>query len=88
MRCRGPEPGSPDQIADEEQPDQPHGQQDLSGSTDNLSKHYKFLQAVANLNLFKNHLVLIGAFRRDVTLLHDELFRQSYDEAPGWNGFG
>jgi len=58
------------------------------GSTDNLSKHYKFVQAVANLNLFKNHLVLIGAFRRDVTLLHDELFRQSYDEPAGWNGFG
>ena len=58
------------------------------GSTDNLSKHYKFVQTVANLNLFKNRLVLIGAFRRDVTLLHDEIFKQSYDEAAGWNGFG
>jgi hypothetical protein len=34
---RGPEPGPPDQVADEEQPDQPHGQQDFPGGTDSLS---------------------------------------------------
>jgi hypothetical protein len=34
---RGPEPGPPDQVADEEQPDQSHGQQDFPGSTDSLS---------------------------------------------------
>ena len=56
------------------------------GSTDNLSKHYKFVQAVANFNMFKNHLVLIGAFRRDVTLLHDQLFTQSYDNPANWDG--
>jgi hypothetical protein len=34
---RGPEPGSPDQVANEEQPDQSHGQHDLPGSTGSVS---------------------------------------------------
>ena len=34
---RGPEPCSPDQVANEEQPDQSYGQQDLPGSTGSVS---------------------------------------------------
>jgi hypothetical protein len=57
-----------------------------SGFVDDLSKNYKFIQAVVNLNLFKNHLVIIGAARRDLTLLRDKTFKFSYDMPACWDG--
>jgi outer membrane receptor for ferric coprogen and ferric-rhodotorulic acid len=56
------------------------------GNGNDTSRHYKFVQAVGNFNLFKNRLVLIGAARRDVTLLRDRIFKYSYDMSPEWRG--
>ena len=54
---RGPEPGSPDQVANEEQPDQSHGQQDFPGSTGSVShdpihssRYRRRVQVVAKRN--------------------------------------
>jgi outer membrane receptor protein involved in Fe transport len=51
-------------------------------------RDYKFMQIAGNFDLFKNRLVLIGAFRRDFTF-----FRQTRIQAPGnmpagWDGLG
>ncbi len=56
------------------------------GFTDDLAKRYKFVQAAANFNLFKNHLVLIAAARRDITRLSDSQFLLADDMPVGWDG--
>ena len=56
------------------------------GSTDDTFKKYKFAQAAANLNLFKNHLVLVGAVRRDLTVLEVNNFTYTEDMPAGWDG--
>ncbi|MSU65533.1 MAG: hypothetical protein EXS38_05410 [Opitutus sp.] len=61
-------------------------QPNRSGSTDDIKKYYKFVQVAANLNLFKNRLVLIGAVRRDLTKLQDDIFKFSEDMPAGWMG--
>ena len=52
---------------------------------DSLRK-YKFIQAAGNLDLFKNRLVLIGAFRRDFAEIGDKRVVSPGDNAPGWDG--
>jgi outer membrane receptor protein involved in Fe transport len=56
------------------------------GFTDDLKKRYKFIQLAANMNLFKNHLVLIAAGRRDLTRLSDSQFLLADDMPAGWDG--
>ena len=56
------------------------------GPTGDLSRRFKFVQASANLDLFKNHLVLIGSVRRDTTRLADYHFLTSDDQPAGWDG--
>ena len=56
------------------------------GNGDDIARHYKFVQAVTNLNLFKNRLVLVGAARRDITQLSDQIFKYTYDMSPDWRG--
>jgi hypothetical protein len=52
----------------------------------NSQREYKFLQAAGNFDLFKNRLVLIGAFRRDFTLLSSNRVISPGDNAAGWDG--
>lgn len=54
-------------------------------SADNITK-FKHVMAAGNFSLFKNHLVLIGAVRRDITNLETKNTLLSGDYAPGWNG--
>ena len=61
-------------------------QPNRSGSTDDTKKYYKFVQVAANLNLFKNRLVLIGAVRRDITKLQVDIFNFSESMPAGWKG--
>lgn len=56
------------------------------GNADDIAKKYRYIQVVANMSLFKNHLVLIGAARRDLTRLSDHLFVQSDDMPADWAG--
>ena len=46
----------------------------------------QFMQFAGNLDLFKNRLVLIGAFRRDVVKLSARRVRQPGSYAAGWDG--
>ncbi len=50
------------------------------------TRKYQFLQAAGNLDLFKNRLVLIGAFRRDFARLSSRRVLQPGSYAPGWDG--
>lgn len=52
----------------------------------NSLRKYKFLQAAGNLDLFKNRLVLIGAFRRDFTTIADKRVVAPGDMPAGWDG--
>jgi len=52
---------------------------------DTLRK-YDYYQAAANLDLFKNRLVLIGAFRRDFTKIADRRVLAAGDMPVGWDG--
>ncbi|MSU64977.1 MAG: hypothetical protein EXS38_02480 [Opitutus sp.] len=49
-------------------------------------RDYKFVQAAANMDLFKNRLVLIGAFRRDSTHFAQNRIQDPGDMPAGWNG--
>ncbi len=57
----------------------------VDNNRDGLRK-YKFYQTAGNLDLFKNKLVLIGAFRRDVATIQDQRVVQPGDEKVGWDG--
>jgi outer membrane receptor protein involved in Fe transport len=46
----------------------------------------RFIQAAANLDLFKNRLILIGAFRRDLTQYQQLRFLQAGRMPVGWDG--
>ena len=46
-------------------------------------RNFEFVQAAGNFDLFKNRLVLVGAFRRDHTF-----FKQQRVKTPGWNPAG
>jgi outer membrane receptor protein involved in Fe transport len=52
----------------------------------NALRKYKFLQFAGNVDLFKNRLVLIGAFRRDFAALSSNRVLQPGSYAPGWDG--
>ncbi len=49
-------------------------------------RKYQFLQAAGNMDLFKNRLVLIGAFRRDFARLTSNRVLQPGRYAAGWDG--
>jgi hypothetical protein len=49
-------------------------------------KKYKYFQTAANLDLFHNKLILIGAFRRDYAEFGEERVVQPGYEKPGWDG--
>jgi outer membrane receptor protein involved in Fe transport len=49
-------------------------------------RDYKFAQAAGNLDLFKNRLVLIAAFRRDATHFSQNRIKAPGDMPDGWNG--
>ncbi len=49
-------------------------------------KKYRYAQAVANVSLLKNHLVLIGAVRRDLSKLSSLTYKQTDDMPVGWDG--
>ncbi len=57
----------------------------VDNNRDGLRK-YKFFQTAGNFDLFKNKLVLIGAFRRDFAMLQDRRVVQPGDESSGWDG--
>jgi outer membrane receptor protein involved in Fe transport len=59
------------------------GRKDNSAS--NLTK-FKFVQAAANVSLFKNRLILIAAVRRDMTNLITRNTLQPGDYPTNWNG--
>jgi outer membrane receptor protein involved in Fe transport len=46
----------------------------------------RFVQMAANLDLFKNRLILIGAFRRDLTQYQQLRFLQAGRMPAGWDG--
>ncbi len=52
----------------------------------NSLRKYKFLQGAGNLDLFKNRLVLIGAFRRDFAEIGDKRVVAPGDNLAGWDG--
>ncbi len=52
----------------------------------NSLREYKFLQGAGNLDLFKNRLVLIGAFRRDFATIADKRVLAPGDMPAGWDG--
>ncbi len=52
----------------------------------NSLREYKFLQTAGNLDLFKNRLVLIGAFRRDFATIADKRVLAPGDMPAGWDG--
>jgi len=52
----------------------------------NNTRKYQFLQTAGNLDLFKNRLVLIAAFRRDFASLSSNRVLQPGSYAPGWDG--
>jgi hypothetical protein len=49
-------------------------------------RNYKFMQVAGNFNLFKNRLVLIGAFRRDFTFFSQNRIKAPGDMPAGWDG--
>ncbi|MDP3072945.1 MAG: hypothetical protein Q8N18_21815 [Opitutaceae bacterium] len=49
-------------------------------------RDYKFLQGAGNLDLFKNRLVLIGAFRRDFAAIGTKRVLAPGDMPAGWDG--
>ncbi len=49
-------------------------------------RQYDYFQTAANLDLFKNHLVLIGAFRRDFAMIADKRVLTAGDMPAGWDG--
>jgi outer membrane receptor protein involved in Fe transport len=57
----------------------------VDNNRDGLRK-YKFFQTAANLDLLKNKLVVIGAFRRDFTYLKDSRVIVPGDMPVGWDG--
>lgn len=52
----------------------------------NSLRRYRYYQTAANLDLFSNRLVLIGAFRRDYTLISDKRVIMPADMPAGWDG--
>ena len=50
------------------------------------SKQYKYAQAVLNVSTLNNHLILLGAVRRDLTLISTLSHKQSDDMPVGWDG--
>ena len=52
----------------------------------NNVRKYQFLQTAGNVDLFKNRLVLIGAFRRDFASLSSSRVLQPGSYASGWDG--
>lgn len=46
----------------------------------------KYLQFAGNFDLFKNRLVLIGAFRRDFTFFKQNRIKNPGDHPVGWDG--
>ena len=52
----------------------------------NSLREYKFLQGAGNLDLFRNRLVLIGAFRRDFATIADKRVLAPGDMPAGWDG--
>jgi len=49
-------------------------------------REYQFLQVAGNLDLFKNRLILIGAFRRDFAKVADKRVLSPGDMPAGWDG--
>jgi hypothetical protein len=49
-------------------------------------QRFKFFQTAGNFDLFKNRVVLIGAFRRDFTSIYTRRVIFPGDNAPGWDG--
>ena len=49
-------------------------------------REYQFLQTAGNLDLFKNRLILIGAFRRDFAKVADKRVLSPGDMPAGWDG--
>lgn len=49
-------------------------------------RNSKYLQFAGNLDLFKNRLVLIGAFRRDFTFFTQNRIKAPGDHPVGWDG--
>ncbi|MSU64753.1 MAG: hypothetical protein EXS38_01325 [Opitutus sp.] len=47
---------------------------------------FRFGQAAGNLDLFKNRLVLIGAYRRDLTSIYTKRVMFPGDSGAGWDG--
>lgn len=52
----------------------------------NSLRKYNFFQTAGNFDLFKNRLVLIGAFRRDFTTIADKRVISPGDMPAGWDG--
>ena len=50
------------------------------------ARRFQFLQGAGNLDLFKNKLILIGAFRRDFTRSQQVRYLQADRMPPGWDG--
>lgn len=49
-------------------------------------QRFKFFQTAGNFDLFKNRVVLIGAFRRDFTSIYTRRVMFPGDNAAGWDG--
>jgi outer membrane receptor protein involved in Fe transport len=52
----------------------------------NSLRTYEFFQTAANLDLFQNRLILIGAFRRDFATIADKRVISPGDSPVGWDG--
>jgi outer membrane receptor protein involved in Fe transport len=52
----------------------------------NALRKYDYYQTAANLDLFHNRLVLIGAFRRDFAMIADKRVLTAGDMPAGWDG--
>lgn len=50
------------------------------------TRNSKYLQFAGNFDLFKNRLVLIGAFRRDFTFFKQNRIKAPGDHPAGWDG--
>jgi hypothetical protein len=50
------------------------------------TRNSKYLQFAGNYDLFKNRLVLIGAFRRDFTFFKQNRIKNPGDHPVGWDG--
>jgi len=52
----------------------------------NSLRTYEFFQTAANIDLFDNRLILIGAFRRDFASIADKRVISPGDSPVGWDG--